>query len=172
MYLVQWFFGVDFIGYFPYYLSSFQYSNSAMNPVLYAFLSENFKKSFRKACHCDQRDQAVFNHHDYSANTRWAEHIKVLPSRGGRLLQTCILIGQEAQLCLVQSDSSWAVITNLHFDWARGTTQQLLSNQNALFAPCLAMLQKVFATVEKSLQVIQLCYSFLASPLWQFVLRQ
>ena len=25
-----------------------QYSNSAMNPVLYAFLSENFKKSFRK----------------------------------------------------------------------------------------------------------------------------
>jgi hypothetical protein len=25
-----------------------QYSNSAMNPVLYAFLSENFKKSFQK----------------------------------------------------------------------------------------------------------------------------
>lgn len=28
------------------------YSNSAMNPVLYAFLSENFKKSFMKACQC------------------------------------------------------------------------------------------------------------------------
>jgi hypothetical protein len=28
------------------------YSNSAMNPVLYAFLSENFKKSFLKACTC------------------------------------------------------------------------------------------------------------------------
>ena len=28
------------------------YSNSAMNPVLYAFLSENFKKSFLKACRC------------------------------------------------------------------------------------------------------------------------
>lgn len=28
------------------------YSNSAMNPVLYAFLSENFKKSFLKACQC------------------------------------------------------------------------------------------------------------------------
>ncbi len=26
------------------------YSNSAMNPVLYAFLSDNFKKSFLKAC--------------------------------------------------------------------------------------------------------------------------
>ena len=28
------------------------YSNSAMNPVLYAFLSDNFKKSFMKACQC------------------------------------------------------------------------------------------------------------------------
>lgn len=28
------------------------YSNSAVNPVLYAFLSDNFKKSFVKACQC------------------------------------------------------------------------------------------------------------------------
>ncbi|XP_025987139.1 somatostatin receptor type 2 [Solenopsis invicta] len=28
------------------------YSNSAMNPILYAFLSDNFKKSFMKACNC------------------------------------------------------------------------------------------------------------------------
>ena len=28
------------------------YSNSAMNPILYAFLSDNFKKSFVKACTC------------------------------------------------------------------------------------------------------------------------
>ncbi|CAL8126372.1 unnamed protein product [Orchesella dallaii] len=28
------------------------YSNSAMNPILYAFLSDNFKKSFKKACSC------------------------------------------------------------------------------------------------------------------------
>ena len=32
------------------------YSNSAMNPVLYAFLSDNFKKSFMKACTCANRD--------------------------------------------------------------------------------------------------------------------
>lgn len=28
------------------------YSNSALNPILYAFLSDNFKKSFLKACTC------------------------------------------------------------------------------------------------------------------------
>lgn len=28
------------------------YANSAMNPILYAFLSDNFKKSFTKACTC------------------------------------------------------------------------------------------------------------------------
>lgn len=31
------------------------YSNSAVNPILYAFLSENFKKSFLKACQCAAR---------------------------------------------------------------------------------------------------------------------
>ena len=31
---------------------SLSYSNSAINPILYAFLSENFKKSFMKACTC------------------------------------------------------------------------------------------------------------------------
>merc|ERR1711892_1010719 len=36
----------------------------------YAFLSDNFKKSFRKACHCDKRDQNQANHQDYSATTR------------------------------------------------------------------------------------------------------
>ncbi|XP_035706735.1 somatostatin receptor type 2 isoform X2 [Folsomia candida] len=30
----------------------FSYSNSTMNPILYAFLSDNFKKSFLKACTC------------------------------------------------------------------------------------------------------------------------
>lgn len=30
------------------------YSNSAMNPILYAFLSDNFKKSFIKACMCSR----------------------------------------------------------------------------------------------------------------------
>ena len=49
-----------------------QYSNSAINPVLYAFLSDNFKKSFRKACHCDKRDVTggLGHNQDCSATTR------------------------------------------------------------------------------------------------------
>lgn len=31
---------------------SISYSNSAINPILYAYLSDNFKKSFLKACTC------------------------------------------------------------------------------------------------------------------------
>lgn len=33
------------------------YSNSAMNPILYAFLSDNFKKSFLKACMCATQNE-------------------------------------------------------------------------------------------------------------------
>ena len=53
------------------------YSNSAMNPVLYAFLSDNFKKSFRKACHCDKREVTGGLGHiqDCSATTRSARSI-------------------------------------------------------------------------------------------------
>lgn len=31
-----------------------------MNPILYAFLSENFKKSFLKACTCAKGQVCVF----------------------------------------------------------------------------------------------------------------
>lgn len=47
------------------------YSNSAMNPVLYAFLSENFKKSFMKACTCaNGRDANAALHIENSAFPR------------------------------------------------------------------------------------------------------
>lgn len=36
------------------------YSNSSVNPLLYAFLSENFKKSFLKACSCNARNDPNF----------------------------------------------------------------------------------------------------------------
>ena len=47
-----------------------QYSNSAINPVLYAFLSDNFKKSFRQACYCYTKNTAQFIPRDYSFTTR------------------------------------------------------------------------------------------------------
>nr|QCB19934.1 allatostatin C receptor-like protein [Cancer borealis] len=38
--------------------SCLSYINSALNPILYAFLSDNFKKSFMKACTCAARRDA------------------------------------------------------------------------------------------------------------------
>lgn len=36
------------------------YSNSSINPLLYAFLSDNFKKSFLKACSCTTNNDINF----------------------------------------------------------------------------------------------------------------
>lgn len=36
------------------------YSNSSINPLLYAFLSDNFKKSFLKACSCSANNEYNF----------------------------------------------------------------------------------------------------------------
>jgi len=47
-----------------------QYSNSAINPILYAFLSDNFKKSFRQACYCYSKNTAQFKPRDFSFTTR------------------------------------------------------------------------------------------------------
>ncbi|CAB4065946.1 ASTC-R [Lepeophtheirus salmonis] len=53
------------------------YSNSAMNPVLYAFLSENFKKSFMKACTCVKgREVNAALHVDNSMFPRRRNHRK------------------------------------------------------------------------------------------------
>lgn len=47
-----------------------QYLNSAVNPVLYAFLSDNFKKSFRQACYCYTKNTTQFIPRDFSFTTR------------------------------------------------------------------------------------------------------
>lgn len=46
------------------------YSNSAMNPILYAFLSDNFKKSFMKAFTCT-KTKVIFD-----LMSRWDDEIK------------------------------------------------------------------------------------------------
>lgn len=50
--------GVDIVVAVHLLVGCLAYSNSAVNPVLYAFLSENFKKSFMKACTCANRGEA------------------------------------------------------------------------------------------------------------------
>ncbi|CAL4164708.1 unnamed protein product, partial [Meganyctiphanes norvegica] len=55
--------------------SCLSYINSAINPILYAFLSENFKKSFMKACTCANRD---------NANRSLAVENSVFPRRGSK----------------------------------------------------------------------------------------
>lgn len=47
--------------------SCLTYLNSAVNPILYAFLSDNFKKSFMKACSCVvSKDANTTLHHENS----------------------------------------------------------------------------------------------------------
>lgn len=46
------------------------YANSAVNPILYAFLSENFKKSFAKAFTCADKDANAQLNPENSGNPR------------------------------------------------------------------------------------------------------
>lgn len=46
------------------------YANSAVNPILYAFLSENFKKSFSKAFTCADKEVNAHLNPENSANAR------------------------------------------------------------------------------------------------------
>ena len=53
--------------------SCLQYSNSAINPILYAFLSDHFKKSFRDTCAWwtrGSRGQSTYRHRDLTFTTR------------------------------------------------------------------------------------------------------
>ena len=53
--------------------SCLQYSNSAINPVLYAFLSDHFKKSFRDTCRCltrESRFQSRYRQREITFTTR------------------------------------------------------------------------------------------------------
>ncbi|CAH1378818.1 somatostatin receptor type 2-like [Tenebrio molitor] len=65
--------------------SCLSYSNSAMNPILYAFLSDNFKKSFLKACTCAAgKDVNATLHLENSVFPRKNKHgsERVKPARG------------------------------------------------------------------------------------------
>ncbi|ETN66881.1 somatostatin receptor type 5 [Anopheles darlingi] len=69
------------------------YSNSAMNPILYAFLSDNFKKSFLKACTCAkgkeinaqlQIENSFFPRFARNRGSERGNSTKVLPASNNR----------------------------------------------------------------------------------------
>ncbi|KAI8494777.1 Somatostatin receptor type 5 [Branchiostoma belcheri] len=65
------------------FIVTLSYANSCVNPILYALLSENFKKSYQKAiCHKDASIDA-FTTHDAS-HTRRRVNSRRLPQQNGR----------------------------------------------------------------------------------------
>ncbi|XP_058065401.1 nociceptin receptor-like [Anopheles bellator] len=80
------------------------YSNSAMNPILYAFLSDNFKKSFLKACTCAkgkeinaqlQIENSFFPRFVRNRGSERGNSTKVLPATNNR--QAKVVADQQQQ---------------------------------------------------------------------------
>ncbi|XP_076654536.1 somatostatin receptor type 2 [Halictus rubicundus] len=90
------------------------YSNSAMNPILYAFLSDNFKKSFLKACTCvGGKDVNATLHIDNSvfprrnkADTERVQSSRQPVSGQSRL---CLEDEEDAKRCLISKTSTTTV---------------------------------------------------------------
>ncbi|XP_031850374.1 somatostatin receptor type 2 [Nomia melanderi] len=89
------------------------YSNSAMNPILYAFLSDNFKKSFLKACTCAAgKDVNAALHIENSVfprrNKANAERLQsnLLAASGQSRLE---LEDEDAERCLISKTSTTTV---------------------------------------------------------------
>lgn len=93
----------------------FSYSNSAMNPILYAFLSDNFKKSFLKACTCvTGRDTNTLHFNENSvfqrrntANTDRLQSHRMITSGHSRLE----LDDEEGERGLLFSKTSTTTVT-------------------------------------------------------------
>ena len=67
--------------------SCLHYANSAINPILYAFLSDHFKKSFRETCLCmshESQGLSVYRQRDLTFTTR--------RTRRGRLYTAVLLV--------------------------------------------------------------------------------
>ncbi|KAA0190275.1 hypothetical protein HAZT_HAZT003692 [Hyalella azteca] len=93
------------------------YINSAINPILYAFLSDNFKKSFMKACTCINR-QDINNalHVETSVFPRRTRGSSSMPSRSCReresSVTTAILTKEMSAAMTTLTGSPVAVTTN------------------------------------------------------------
>ncbi|XP_012233865.1 somatostatin receptor type 2-like [Linepithema humile] len=92
------------------------YSNSAMNPILYAFLSDNFKKSFLKACTCAAGkdvnaalhiENSVFPRRNKGSNADRLQSNRMITSGQSRLE----LEDEEAERGLLISKTSTTTVT-------------------------------------------------------------
>ncbi|KAG5860730.1 hypothetical protein JTB14_007619 [Gonioctena quinquepunctata] len=96
-------------------VSCLSYSNSAVNPILYAFLSDNFKKSFLKACTCAANKEVNATLHLENSvfpkkNKQVSERFKSSKHKGTSL---CINNDDEgdAGLLVSKGDASTSAVT-------------------------------------------------------------
>ncbi|CAH1122702.1 unnamed protein product [Ceutorhynchus assimilis] len=84
--------------------SCLSYSNSAVNPILYAFLSDNFKKSFWKACTCaGNKDVNATLHLENSVFPKKSKQSSERPTRNTSI---CPNLEDEGDAPLVKGDPS------------------------------------------------------------------
>ena len=93
--------------------SALTYMNSAINPILYAFLSDNFKKSFMKACVCaNSNDVNSILHIETSLFPRRTRGGSSRPSRSFRDRESSIttsMVANNVPLVLHQKDDNLAI---------------------------------------------------------------
>ncbi|CAK1545042.1 unnamed protein product [Leptosia nina] len=97
----------------------FSYSNSAMNPILYAFLSDNFKKSFLKACTCAAgKDVNAALHVENSVITRkkGGGAARAQCRAAGEMRRVVNVAGSRSEASTAVTSQSMAVAEPLHMD--------------------------------------------------------
>ncbi|ENN79180.1 hypothetical protein D910_02336, partial [Dendroctonus ponderosae] len=87
--------------------SCLSYSNSAVNPILYAFLSDNFKKSFWKACTCaGNKDVNATLHLENSVFPKKSKPSSSERFRNTRNTSICPNMDEDGEAPLVKGDPS------------------------------------------------------------------
>lgn len=96
------------------------YSNSAMNPILYAFLSDNFKKSFLKACTCAtgkdvnaqlQMENSFFTRFGKRSSEKMCSSTKVSTKTNNSNKSTAV-IGTESAIVIDPTTATVAIKSN------------------------------------------------------------
>lgn len=87
------------------------YLNSSLNPLLYAFLSESFKKSFLKACSCTNKNDFHIFHTDSPIPSRFSKATKSSERRHYQSVSMKIMNKAENRCRRVKTENASAAIT-------------------------------------------------------------